>query len=99
MLWRNWRAFTADLDGDGTPEFVTIEPFHGDTLAVYRRDGQGKIAKAWSYPLAFGHVVWAGSVLGQRAILAGNRAGDKDLLLLRHIEALDRRANEERAAP
>jgi hypothetical protein len=69
-----------DLDGDGRPALVTIEPFHGNALRAYRRAAGG-----WSLffeaELQFGHCVLAGPVAGRPSVLVSNRAGDKDLLL------------------
>ena len=74
--------YVGDIDGDGQPEIVTIEPFHGNSLVVYRLSGQS-LQPICSWPLDFGHVVWAGNILGEPAILAGNRGGEKELTLLR----------------
>ena len=69
-----------DLNGDGFEELVTIEPFHGNQLVVYRRDGT-----AWSrvgeYSLEYGHGVCGGLVNGKRVLVVGNRAGDGNLEL------------------
>ena len=74
----------ADIDGDGVAELVTIEPFHGDCLTVYRRHSVGGAwVRAASAALSFGHVVWAGSLGGAPALLGGSRAGDRDLVLFR----------------
>ena len=71
-----------DLDGDGRDELVTIEPFHGSALRVYRRDSGGW-QKAWEAELDFGHCLLAGLVDGAPSILVSNRAGSRDLLLFR----------------
>ena len=67
-----------DLDGDGQLELVTIEPFHGDRLVVYHSD-QGAWKPVFNAELAFGHVVWAGMLLGQPGVLAGSRRGREEL--------------------
>lgn len=62
-----------DLDGDGTNELVTIEPFHGDTLNIYKRKGS-----AWelrfSDALSFGHGLSSGRFNGKPLIVVGNRS-------------------------
>jgi len=75
-------VFAADLSGDGRMELVTIAPFHGDRLAVYRRV-DGAWQTVYETGVAFGHVAWAGRLLGERTIIAGSRGGDKELVLLR----------------
>ncbi len=73
--------YTADIDGDGVLEIITIEPFHGDRLGVYKHlSGSWKAVFAMS--INFGHVVWSGNILGRPAILVGNRGGAKELGLL-----------------
>ena len=71
-----------DIDGDGIPELVAIEPFHGDTFTIYKL-----LSREWQaifcMPISFGHVVWAGDVLGAPAMLVGSRSGDEDLSLMR----------------
>lgn len=84
-----------DLDGDGADELVTIEPFHGNRLRVYRdrtRSGAGSGAassvhdgweSAWEAPLDFGHCLATGRIAGRPGILVSNRAGSRDLMLYR----------------
>ncbi len=72
-----------DIDGDGHPELITIEPFHGDRLVIYKRSNAGQWQPAYEHAIRFGHVVWAGLFTGQPTLLIGNRAGDKDLYMLR----------------
>ncbi|MFW6388219.1 MAG: hypothetical protein ACOC0B_02985 [bacterium] len=78
-----------DLDGDGVEEMVTIEPFHGHRLRVYKRSGSdGAVSLAsgtWNpvwqtEDLSFAHglnvIPW-----GTRSLtVVGNRRGGKELL-------------------
>jgi hypothetical protein len=63
-----------DLDGDGQEELVTIEPFHGETLNIYKNTG-----KKWelriSDSLSFGHGLSTGFVHQEPVIVVGNRSG------------------------
>lgn len=73
-----------DIDGDGVPELVAIEPFHGERFAVYR-PARGGFQEIYEYPrpLAFAHVVWGGLLRGEPAIIGGCRGSDRDLFVLR----------------
>jgi hypothetical protein len=68
-----------DIDGDGAAELVAVEPFHGDTLAIYKKDGA-----AWervgSEPLSFGHGLSTGMLGGRAVAVVGNRADPADLV-------------------
>lgn len=63
-----------DLDGDGLDELVTIEPFHGETLNIYKNTG-----KKWelriSDSLSFGHGLSSGFIQQKPVIVVGNRSG------------------------
>ena len=69
-------AVITDIDGDGWDELITIEPFHGNRLRMYRFDRSG--ASAWDAALSldfeaslnFGHGLWAGD-------LAASASGDR----------------------
>jgi hypothetical protein len=69
-----------DLDGDGTEELVTIEPFHGSALRAYRKTAKGW-SVFWEAELSFGHCVLAGLFNGRPSVVASSRTGDKSLLL------------------
>lgn len=71
-----------DLDGDGNEEIATIEPFHGNRMVIYRTSNSGLKAVV-EQEMTFGHVVWSGVIRGRRALILGNRAGRKDLRILR----------------
>ncbi|HUX50867.1 MAG TPA: hypothetical protein VMW73_08720 [Spirochaetia bacterium] len=91
-----------DIDGDGVDELVTIEPFHGDRLYVYRKEGSGWKREA-ELQIAFGHGVWAGTIAGKRALIVGNRAGTNNLdIVIPHPGAkltLERRVLAEGVGP
>jgi hypothetical protein len=70
----------ADLDGDGSDELVTIEPFHGAALRAYRRSAAGW-EKFWETEISFGHCVLAETFDGRPSVLVSNRSGSKDLVL------------------
>ncbi len=71
----------ADLDGDGVDEMVTIEPFHGETLRVYRRSTDGEWASVWQTDdLSFAHglnVIPHGDL---PLVVVGNRRQGMELL-------------------
>ncbi len=67
-----------DLDGDGQSELITIEPFHGNILNMYKRD-KGAWKLKFSAPLSFGHGLSSGFFNGDPVVVAGNR---KDSLSL-----------------
>ena len=68
------------VDGDGVEEMVTIGPFHGDTLQIYKRDG-GMYHKIYTYPkpLPFAHAIWGGLLCGRPAAVIGCRGGAREL--------------------
>lgn len=67
-----------DLDGDGQDELMTIEPFHGETLAIYKRSGE-RWERRFSAPLSFGHGLSAGRFNGRPVVVTGNRSGSCNL--------------------
>ena len=75
-----------DIDGDGKDELITIDSFHGDRLKVYR-EGAGGYELAYEYPIAFGHGLWCGNMLGRRTILIGYKNANGALVALRPRES------------
>jgi hypothetical protein len=71
-----------DIDGDGQMEIVTIEPFHGDKLCIYKRT-QAAWHRVMEQSISFGHALWAGMLRNQPTIVIGNRGGEKELALVR----------------
>ena len=76
-------ATLVDLDGDGAAELVTLSPFHGDDLNIFRLVG-GKYILDYSFPekLEFLHAIWSGRINGQATVLLGHRKGKRDLFAL-----------------
>jgi hypothetical protein len=70
-----------DLEGDGHDELVTIEPFHGNSLCVYK-EVSGGWKKAWEGELTFGHGLITHMLGGVPSVVVSNRAGSQDLILL-----------------
>ena len=73
-----------DLDGDGQEELATIEPFHGNQFVIYKKVG-GSYQEIYRYPspVDFLHAIWGGTLCGEPVFLAGCRALDKELFVIR----------------
>jgi hypothetical protein len=71
-----------DLDNDGEYELVTIEPFHGNTLNIYKKN-----TPVWQLlycsPLSFGHGLSVGKFQDRSVVVVGNRRDSGDLELHR----------------
>lgn len=89
-----------DLDGDGQDELVTIEPFHGNSLNVYKHADQGW-QRIYSDELWFGHGLSCGVFQGEGVIVVGNRRGPLTLNLYRRCGdgSFCRETLEEQAGP
>jgi hypothetical protein len=74
-----------DLDGDGREELVTIEPFHGESLNVYKRNGANWELK-FSDSLSFGHGLSCGVFKNEPIIVVGNRRGSFTLDLFKAVD-------------
>lgn len=74
----------ADIDGDGEEEMAVIQGFHGNTAKVLKQRG-GLWQPIAELPIDFGHVVWAGRILGSSCLITGSRGGDMALTLHRVI--------------
>ncbi len=70
-----------DIDCDGQDEYLTIEPFHGNALNIYRKTDQGFIKiYAYDHPIDFAHAVIYTRLKGVPTFLAGIRRMDCELV-------------------
>ena len=89
-----------DLDDDGEEELAIIEPFHGNSLSLYKLD-KGKWMKFYSSQLSFGHGLSAGIFKNQRVIVVGNRKGTESLEMhvVQAIDNVEKLIIEEHVGP
>lgn len=78
-------AVMADFDGDGAKELLTISPFHGDSVFIYKKQGD-IFKKVYTYPqpAEFSHAIFAGEICGMQAAVIGHRKGERNLILFRY---------------
>lgn len=70
-----------DFDNDGIDEIITISPFHGDIVKVYKKINE-KYEVAYTCPikLEFAHSIWAGNLYGKNCAIIGHRKGKRDIV-------------------
>jgi len=69
-------AFT-DFDGDGQEEMITLSPFHGDTVKIFKkRNCIWNCVYEHPEKLEFVHSIWAGKVKDKHIAIIGHRKGE-----------------------
>ncbi len=76
-------AFSFPWDDPADPQVFSLSPFHGNVLSRHRRTADGWSRETLDDTIDFGHVLWAGMVLGRQGLLVGGRRGRKQLAIYR----------------
>lgn len=72
-----------DIDGDGFDEILSIEPFHGNTMHLYKLiDGIYQIVYTVDRPIEFAHAMEGTTLRGQRAFVCGIRRLNQELFYI-----------------
>ncbi len=72
-----------DIDDDGKEEIMTIEPFHGNRIYVYKLIND-KYERVYEYAneIDFAHALVADTLAGKKCFVAGIRRKDSELFVL-----------------
>jgi len=72
-----------DFDNDGQQELLTLAPFHGNELLIYKLKN-GKYENVYTHPekLDFLHAITTMTLNGKQVAIIGNRGGEKQLLCI-----------------
>lgn len=89
-----------DLDNDGADELITIEPFHGNNLNVYKNI-TGNWHNIYISPLSFGHGLSVGKFQNNNVIVVGNRrdSGSLELHKVFSVDRIEKTIIEDNAGP
>lgn len=73
----------SDIDNDGTPELMTIEPFHGNEIHVYKLI-DNKYKRVYTYPneIDFAHALVGTTLCGKNCFVAGIRRVNCEIFVL-----------------
>lgn len=78
---------TADLDGDGENEIMTIEPFHGNAIKIYKKEN-GNYKEVWAYDntIDFAHTLVGTTLKGVPTFLAGVRREEAEVFYVQYTD-------------
>ena len=78
-------AMMIDIDRDGELELLTIAPFHGKNIYIYKkRYNEYKRIYHHKERAEFAHAISGGIICGQPMAIVGHRQGEKNLILFHH---------------
>lgn len=73
----------ADLDGDGLEEMMTIEPFHGNQMKIYKlKDGRYECDFIYPTEIDFAHTLTAAEIGGVPSFVGGVRRMSAELFVI-----------------
>lgn len=76
-----------DIDGDGEQEIMTIEPFHGNIIKIYKKiDGKYTAVYEYENKIDFAHTLVGGYLRGKPTFIAGVRREDAELFYVQFID-------------
>lgn len=75
-----------DIDNDGNLEMITIEPFHGNTIKIYKLNND-KYECVFTYEneIDFAHTLIGRYINGVPSFIAGIRRLDAELIIIQYI--------------
>lgn len=72
-----------DVDGDGVDELMTIEPFHGDSIKIYKQTDTGyKEVFKYPYEVDFAHTLVGNTLNGKPCFVGGVRRVNSELFVI-----------------
>jgi len=72
-----------DIDNDGQDELMTIEPFHGNVIKIYKKiDGIYKDVYSYPYVIDFAHTLVGAKIRGVNSFIGGVRREASDLFMV-----------------
>lgn len=79
---RTSEVAVGDIDNDGIDEMITIEPFHGNTIKIYKLND--KCEEIYNYPheLDFAHALKFDVIGGKNCFVGGIRRVDAELFVI-----------------
>lgn len=76
-----------DINNDGKEELMTIEPFHGNTIKVYKEvSGQYVVDYVYPNEIDFAHTLVGKPIRGVNSFVAGIRRIDAELFILQYLD-------------
>lgn len=75
-----------DIDQDGEEELMTIEPFHGTEIKIYKKIN-GTYQEVWHYDnkIDFAHTLVGANLCGVPTFLAGIRREDAEIFYVQYV--------------
>lgn len=72
-----------DIDGDGVEELMTIEPFHGNSMKIYKlKDGKYECDFVYPYEIDFAHTLVGTTLAGVSCFVGGVRRVNCELFYI-----------------
>ncbi len=76
-----------DLDNDGKEEMMTIEPFHGNAMKIYKKIGDEYVCDfVYPYEIDFAHTLVGKNIAGIPSFVGGVRRVNCELFVIQHID-------------
>lgn len=74
-----------DIDNDGDDEMITIEPFHGDRIKIYKkRLGVFNEVYVYPYKINFAHALVGAKICGKNSFIGGVRRENSELFIIQY---------------
>ncbi len=74
-----------DMDGDGEPELLLLEGFHGNAITINKKiDGKYQVVWEPEKAVEFVHVAWGGLLRGVPTFICGSRRLEASLFYVRY---------------
>jgi hypothetical protein len=77
----------SDLDQDGVEEMITIEPFHGNTIRIYKHTDEGyQVVYTYPHEIDFAHTLVGTTLRGVNSFVGGIRRINSDLFMVQYVD-------------